>query len=52
MLFIVNQKGTPSMAKHVRLEAGGKDKGYVHLFTKKFPGNKGKDKDDDKGHHD
>jgi hypothetical protein len=48
MLFIVNQAGTPSMAKHVRLGVGkdGKgDKGYVRVFTKKFPGDsKGKDK--------
>ena len=53
MLFIVNQKGVPSVGKHVRIEAGGKDKDYVHLFTKKFPGedkgkDKGKDKDKDK----
>jgi hypothetical protein len=56
MLFIVNQKGVPSMAKHVRVEAGGKNRNYVRMFTKKFPGekkhNKGKDRDDDdRGHH-
>jgi hypothetical protein len=45
MLFIVNQNGVPSMAKHVRVEAGGKDKNYVRLFTKPFPGEKGKGKD-------
>jgi hypothetical protein len=45
MLFIVNNSGVPSMAKHVRLEAGGANKAYVHLFTKPFPGEKrGKDK--------
>ena len=41
MLFIVNNAGTPSMAKHIRLgvDKGGKgDKGYVRVFTKKFPG--------------
>jgi hypothetical protein len=42
MLFIVNQKGVPSMAKHVRLDDAGN---YVHMFTKEFPGNKGKGKD-------
>ena len=58
MLFIVNNAGTPSMAKHVRIEAGGRNKNYVHLFTKKFPGEKkggGKDKDyhngNDNNHH-
>ena len=43
MLFVVNQAGTPSMAKHVRLGVDANhhsDKGYVHLFTKinQFPG--------------
>jgi len=52
MLFIVNNAGTPSLAKHVRLGVSpdGKhgDKGYVRLFTKSFPGeDKGKDKDKD-----
>jgi len=49
MLFIVDQKGTPSMAKHIRLgvnKEGKGDKNYVRTFTKKFPGEgKGKDKD-------
>jgi hypothetical protein len=42
------------MAKHVRVEAGGKNKNYVRMFTKKFPGEKKhKDRDDDDGrsHH-
>ena len=41
MLFIVNDKGVPSMAKHVRLgvdKDGNGDKGYFRVFTKKFPG--------------
>src|SRR5262249_44804313 len=48
-VFIVNNAGTPSMAKHVRLGVSkdGKhsDKGYVRLFTNKFPGDDGKGKD-------
>jgi len=38
-LFVVNMKGTPSLAKHVRIQSGGRNKNYVHLFTKKFPAN-------------
>jgi hypothetical protein len=52
MLFIVNNAGTPSMAKHVRLgvdKKGNGDKGYVHTFAKlsQFPGTKNKGKGDD-----
>jgi hypothetical protein len=53
MLFIVNSKGTPSMAKHVRIgvdEKGKGDKNYVRVLKKKFPGERrhghGKDHDD------
>ena len=53
MLFVVNQAGTPSMAKHIRLgvdSSGNGDKGYVRTFTKKFPGDTGgKDNGKDKG---
>ena len=34
MLFIVNQKGTPSMCKHVRIEAGGNNKLCASLYEK------------------
>jgi hypothetical protein len=54
MLFTVNSKGTPSMAKHIRIgvdENGKGDRNYVRVFKKKFPGekkkHKGKDHDDD-----
>jgi hypothetical protein len=57
MLFIVNQKGTPSMSKHIRLgvdENGNGDRHYVRTFKKKFPGEgrrgHGKDRDDDDRH--
>jgi hypothetical protein len=51
MVFIVNNAGTPSLAKHVRLGVDKNhkgDKGYVRVFGKfnQFPGtSKDKDKD-------
>ena len=41
MLFIVNQKGVPSMPSMCESKPAATDKDYVHLFTKQFPGEGG-----------